>query len=210
MKKLIPLLLCAIVPLSASEKEKEKQPTPADVMKLTGMGSDVGAKAGMGAILLIGQGISSAATTAKGYVVAGAAYAKSAAITAAAAPAAPYVAGAVVVGGASYAGYKTYRYFVPDEEQMAKIAERERKLQADLEAAEIIKCRRNRSILSSNLTKCVYAHRMSKTLTQHGYPTECQDEAYKLSLEEGGDEEVIRVGKKHQMFTPSWERRGSK
>lgn len=206
MKKLTILLLCAIVPLVASEKEKPKSPTASDVIGLTGMGADVGAKAGMGAALIIQDSLEKATVSFQDSLEKAAASVKD---TLSSVSVRPSPATIAVVSGAAavYGGYKTYRSFYPTAEERAKNARDE--LFAKQYAEEFCRVMK-RSILSQNFRACVHTNRKSKELTEHGFPRQCQEEAYSLALEDGGDEEVIAIGKKHRLFVPSWEQGGTK
>jgi|SRR5579859_765672 len=196
-------LSALVVSLQASEQDKDKKPifTPAEqeMFRQGGMGSDAGMKVGLVTVAYIGKGLVSAAGSIKAGVCSAFAWAKGTAVAVAAAPAAPYVAGGAVVAGG---GYAAYRHFYPTKEQQAKNAERERKKQADLEEAEIVKCRRQRAGSVKAFQDCLYKNRRSRSFTSTGYPTECEDEGLKLSLEDGGESEVVSLASRFVRFAP--------
>lgn len=206
------ILTLGTLSIAASEGSKTRERTWAEwwagepgpsLLPKPGIGSDLGEKFGKE----FGSAAVAMVIAAGGKAAAAGKAAATAVVATATSPAAMGVGAGVVV---TYGGYKTYRYFYPTDKTKAEIAEQQRKQQVDLQTAEIVKCQRDRAKLSKDFTSCIKKNRLSQDLTQHGYPVQCQDEAHALALEEGGDEEVLRVGKKHQLFTPSWERRGSK
>ena len=195
--------------LISSEKDKNKTEKPPIDLTLprTGMGSDLAANAGLAATALAlktvaGWGASIKASASGAWLAT-----KGAVMGVVSAPATPYVAGGVA---ATYVGHKVYRSYYPTPEQQKKNTEHERKAQENLEQTEIAKCRRQRSKSVQNFSSCLSRNRRSTTFTSQGYPTECEDDAFTLALEEDGETEVVSLAKRFVKFAPMAKRDDNK
>src|SRR5690606_25478663 len=165
----------------------------------TGMGSDIAANAGFATTALVLSTISEWGVGIKESLSGAWLATKGAVVGVATAPAAPYIAGGAV---ATYAGYKTYRYFKPTNEQQLKDAEVERKKQESLEQSETLKCKRERSQSIQELRTCVSRYRRSTSFSRSGLPVECADQELDVALYEDGDSEVLSMAKKFVQFAP--------
>lgn len=154
-------------------------------MATNGVGSDVGAKAGVGACEMLGRGYDRL----------------SADLSSAASKGAVALGGAILVNAGGYVIRETYYYFRPTpemvQEREARKAEHERKVAEDRREAETArsdmeaeKCRRQRG---KSFSDCMSKNRRSRRITSQGYPEECRDQAFDLSQERDGESEVVRL-----------------
>lgn len=164
------------------------------VMATNGMGSDIGAKAGVGALEQIGRGYEQVKSDLK----------SAGQNTAVAA------GGAAMVAISGYIVRETYYYFRPTPEMVQEKehhkAERERKVAEDRQRSEtarreteIERCKRDKT---KNFQDCLSRNRRSISLSSHGYPEECRDEAMDLSMERDGESEVVRLTRSLIMHAP--------
>lgn len=185
-------------------------PTAMDKMRdCNGMGSDVGAKAGMGALYAVGEGAMYVASSVK-----------AAGIAVVASPATPVVVGVAATGATAYTGYKIFRYFKPTQEtreqRRQESAELERKTEQDKKSSE--EARRDTEVAKEQTEKvkarrafreCLDDNGDSCTLTPHGYPEECRPQARKLSVHKDGESEVVSMAKSFAMHSP-WNKKKDK
>lgn len=155
------MLACVSIENFAGKNDMKRDTTSDEFfVEAGGAGADTGSKVGLFTLMFLANKACVGWTSLK-----------ATAISLAASPVAPFVAGAAAAGGVCGAGYYVYRYFYPTSEKIASIEkniERDRaraehaRLQADKkrEERDLIKARQEfRSCLSSNLNaprrKCV-------------------------------------------------------
>lgn len=178
------------------------------VMATTGMGSDVGVKAGVGALVQaerlhdrvvdsFDRGYNRVASD-----LSNAAY--GAAVT---------TGSAVLLSVSTYVVRETYYYFRPTPEMVrekelrkAELERKIRKNESESERhkteAEFQKCKRERAGSVKSFKDCLYRNRSSRSFTAHGYPEECSEQAFSLSLEEDGESEVVSLARRFAKFAP--------
>jgi hypothetical protein len=209
IKQAAMVVLCAAsLALVSSEKDKNKPEKPPVDLSLprTGMGSDVAANAGLVATALTIKTVGEWGASIKASVCSAGSWVSDTAAAIVSSPATPYVAGGVV---GTYVGYKTYRYFRPSQQQREKQADSDRKIahnerlkEEDAKHTDMLRCQRRRAKSVEGFSACLSKYRRSTSLTSHGFPAECRDEAFTLLLEEDGDTEVTKLAKKFVQFAP--------
>jgi hypothetical protein len=151
------------------------------VMATNGMGSDIGAKAGVGALEQVGRGYERVTAD----------------LSAAANKGAVALGAAVILHTSVYVVRSAYDYFHPTPEMVQakkeRQAESERKVAEDTHRREELqqeKCLRDRR---KSFSDCMSKNRRSSRVTDQGYPEECRDQAFDLSQQKDGESEVVRL-----------------